>query len=97
MLKSFFNQVSILQKVEMTKIIRSYHKFIKVKILPDLSAQILEHYRYDEFMIISLHSYLLRYLTQEKWIPIFWMPILDILDFQQPGMMKIMRTVQAIF
>ena len=43
------------------------------------------------------HSSPLRYLTQEKWIPTFWMPILDILDFQQPGMIKIMRTVQAIF
>ena len=38
-----------------------------------------------------------RYLTQEKWIPTFWRPILNILDLQQPGMMKINRTGQAIF
>ena len=43
------------------------------------------------------HSYPLRYLTQEKWIPIFWRPILDILEFQQPGMIKVIRTVQALF
>ena len=45
----------------------------------------------------ALHSYPLKYLTQEKWIPNFWSPILNIFDVQQPGMIKIIRTVQAIF
>ena len=47
---------------------------------------------------VSIHSSPLRYLTQEKWIPTFWRPILNILDFQMPEMKKINRTVQvAIF
>ena len=43
-----------------------------------------------------MHSYPLRHLTQEKWMPTFWRQILNILDFQQPRMIKIKRTVQAI-
>ena len=31
------------------------------------------------------------------FIPTFWRTILNILDFQQPGMIKIIRTVQALF
>ena len=45
----------------------------------------------------TYHSYPLRYLTQEKWMLIFWRPILNISDFQQPGIIKMIRTVQAIF
>ena len=44
----------------------------------------------------AVHSSPLRHLTKEKWIPAFWIPILDILDFQQPVMIKEMRTVQAL-
>ena len=40
------------------------------------------------------HSSSLRYLTQENWIPTFWRLILNIFDFQQPGMMKMIRTIQ---
>ena len=31
------------------------------------------------------------------FIPTFWSPILNILDLQQSGMIKIIRTVQALF
>ena len=31
------------------------------------------------------------------FIPTFWSPILNILDLQQSGMMKIIKTVQALF
>ena len=45
----------------------------------------------------DVHSSPLTYLTQQKWIPTFWMPILDILDFQLPELMKRMRTVPSSF
>ena len=45
----------------------------------------------------AAHSSPLRYLTQENWILTFLMPIFDVLDFQQTGMIKIMKTIQAIF
>ena len=37
------------------------------------------------FNLVQSHSYLLRYLIQERWISTFWRPILNILDFKQAG------------
>ena len=45
----------------------------------------------------EIHSYPLRYLTQGKWTPTFWMPLWNILDFQQAVMMKNNWSCQSSF